>query len=198
MKRLIQSCIFVAVTILVTAGPGHAQRAKALVGAIGGATTSDICCTINTGSRWGGTAGLFAAFRASRQTVISLEALWTQKGGSPVRMDYLEIPLTFGASMPTGNGDWRARFYTGIGIAFKLSCNSTDSFGSINFDCDNANSTEWSWPFGLLLARVNPNGSIFGFDIRYNYGLSDTFKNLNSSHNRTWYFRRLYGLPVGN
>jgi hypothetical protein len=190
--------MLVAVTILATAGPGHAQRAKTLVGAIGGATTSDICCTINTASRWGGTAGLFAAFRASRQTVVSLEALWTQKGGDPVRMDYLEIPLTFGASMPTGNGDWRARFYTGIGIAFKLSCNSSDSFGSINFDCDNANSTEWSWPFGLLVARVNPNGSIFGFDIRYNYGLSDTFKNLSSSHNRTWYFRLLYGLPVGN
>ena len=91
MKRLIQSTVFVTAMILVTAGPGHAQRAKTLVGAIGGATTSDICCTINTASRWGGTAGLFAAFRASRQTVVSLEALWTQKGGDPVRMYLREI-----------------------------------------------------------------------------------------------------------
>jgi len=181
--------------ILVTAGQGHAQRARTLVGAIGGATTSDICCSINTASRWGGTAGLFAAFRASRQTVVSLEALWTQKGGDPVRLDYIEVPLTFGASMPTGNGDWRARFYTGIGIGFRIGCNSTSSINA--FDCDRAKSPEWSWPFGLLLARVNPNGSILGFDIRYNYGLSDTFETLSSSHNRTWYFRVLYGLPFG-
>lgn len=198
MRRLIQSSIFLAAMLLVTAAPGHAQRAKTLVGAIGGATTSDICCTRNTASRWGGTAGLFAAFRASRQTVVSLEALWTQKGGDPVRLDYVEFPLMFGASMPTGNGDWRVRLYTGIGIGFKLSCNSSDSSEFLTFDCDNSNSTEWTWPFGMMFSHINPNGSMFGFDIRYSYGLSDTFSNLSSSHNRTWYFRLMYGLPVGN
>jgi len=49
-----------------------------------------------------------------------------------------------------------------------------------------------------MFSHINPNGSMFGFDFRYSYGLSDTFSNLSSSHNRTWYFRLMYGLPVGN
>ena len=196
MKRLIYASVLIAVSILLTAGPGHAQRAKTLVGVTGGATTSDICCSINTSSRWGGTAGLFAAFRASRQTVISLEGNWAQKGGDPVRLDYVEFPLTFGASMPTGNGDWRIRAYTGIGIGFKIGCSESNS-NSTFFDCDNANSTEWTWPFGIVFSHINPNGSMFGFDVRYSYGLSNTFDNLSSSRNRTWYFRLVYGLPMG-
>ncbi len=195
VKRVIQTSLLIAVSILVTAAPGHAQRAKTLIGAVGGATTSDICCRINTSSRWGGTAGLFAAFRPNRQTVVSLEGLWTQKGGDPVRLDYVEFPLTFGASMPTGNGDWRIRAYTGIGIGFKIGCSENSSTST--FDCDNSNSTEWTWPFGIVFSHINPNGSMFGFDVRYSYGLSNTFDNLNTSRNRTWYFRLVYGLPMG-
>ena len=197
MKRLIQTTFLALAAVLMTAAPGHAQRAKTLVGVIGGATTSDICCSFNTSSRWGGTAGLFGAFRASRQTVITLEGLWSQKGGQPARLDYVEFPLTFGASMPTGNGNWRVRAYTGIGIGFKIGC-SEDNSNNTFFDCDNANSTEWTWPFGLMFSHINPNGSMFGFDVRYSYGLSNTFSNLSSSHNRTWYFRLMYGMPVGN
>jgi len=197
VKRLIQTTFLALAAVLMTAAPGHAQRAKTLVGVIGGATTSDICCSFNTSSRWGGTAGLFGAFRASRQTVITLEGLWSQKGGQPARLDYVEFPLTFGASMPTGNGNWRVRAYTGIGIGFKIGC-SEDNSNNTFFDCDNANSTEWTWPFGLMFSHINPNGSMFGFDVRYSYGLSNTFSNLSSSHNRTWYFRLMYGMPVGN
>lgn len=195
MKRASFAALVVTAAGLVSAIPLQAQRARTLVGVSGGATLSDICCTINTGSRWGGAAGLFAAFRVSRGTVMAAEASWVQKGGQDIRLDYVEIPVTFGASIPTGNGDWRVRAYTGLAFALKVGCNSTSFIE--RFDCDSAKGSEWSWPFGILFSKVNRNGSFVGLDVRYNYSLSDAFSSLSSSHNRTWYFRALYGFPIG-
>lgn len=192
--RIVRPLFPILALLLLVAAPAEAQRASTLVGVTGGATTSDICCTVNTASRWGGTAGLFAAFRPSRKTVIGLEGHWVQKGGQDLRLDYVEIPLTFGGSIPAGGGDWRTRFYTGISFGFKVSCDSNRA--SAAFNCDNAKGSEWAWPFGLMLLRVSQNGSLFGLDVRYSYSLSDAFE-ISSSHNRTWYFRVLYGLPVG-
>jgi hypothetical protein len=189
------AALIVTAAGLATAMPLQAQRARTLVWVSGGATLSDICCTINTGSRWGGTAGLFAAFRASRGTIVAAEASWVQKGGQDIRLDYVEIPVTFGASIPTGNGDLRIRAYTGLAFAFKIGCNSTSPIE--RFECDSAKGSEWSWPFGMMFSKVNQNGSFFGLDVRYSYSLSDAFSSLSSSHNRTWYFRALYGIPVG-
>ena len=64
-----------ALLCLVVAEPANAQRGgDKMVGIQFGATTSDMYGGgVNTNSRWGGTAGLVTGWRASRNTVVTLE-----------------------------------------------------------------------------------------------------------------------------
>ena len=178
---------------LLIAGTALAQRrGDTLVGVNGGATLSDLFGgSVNTNSRWGGTAGVFAAFRTTRNTVVHLEANWVQKGGAGVRLDYIEIPLLVGGVAPAYSGDVRFRFYTGIDLSFKVGCTSERNFA----DCNQVNTPEWSWPFGLQIGRWTPSGAFFGVDVRYSFGLSDAF-DTSRAYNRTWFFKAFLGKAV--
>jgi hypothetical protein len=181
-----------AVTLTTTA---QAQDSK-FAGISGGASLSDMRSNLtNTSSRWGGMAGVFAGYRRSYAIGV-LEANWVQKGGKDVtgdgstRIDYIEIPFLIGGGTETPSGIL-FRVYTGIGIGFSISCSSTST--SAQRDCDRKNSTEWSWPIGLLIGRSIGDGPMFAaIDGRYSIGLSDTFEGA-SLKNYSWQFRLLVG-----
>ena len=170
--------------------PAFAQRGGDMVfGVSGGATVGDLFGGgTNTTSRWGGTAGVFTGYSTTRNTVVSLEANWVQKGGEGARLDYIEIPLLVGGVAPTYGGDLRFRLYIGIDFAFKIACSSERTI----LNCDAANSTEWSLPFGLMFGRWLDKGRFFALDVRYSLGLSDAFET-SSAYNRSWQFRGMIG-----
>ena len=168
-------------------GPG--SRFAAL---LGGATLSDLDGALHTAaSRWGYTAGVAVGVNTWR-TAVALEGNWIQKGAEDVRLDYIEVPLTFGAVVLMGReGTMRGRIYTGISAAFKVGCSSDIA------DCDRAEGTEWGWPFGIQVGTSRANGSFVGLDVRYSFPLSDAFEGTDVS-NRTWQFRLMLGKSLGS
>jgi hypothetical protein len=180
---------------LVLAPPVSAQGPGSTFGAVvGGASLSDLGGEFGGSSttRWGGTAGLLLGYNTWR-TAITLEGDWVQKGGGDTRLDYIEFPLTVGAVAVTGGGAMRARIYSGISFGFKVSCSSSDLAGA----CDDASGTEWGWPFGLQLAKVNENNSFVGLDVKYTVALSDAF-DVFEAYNRPWQFRLMFGKLLGS
>jgi hypothetical protein len=156
----------------------------------GGATLTDLAGGgSSSDSRWGATAGLLLGLNAGR-TAAGLEGNWIQKGGSDTRLDYVEVPLTFGGIADLSGGDMRGRLYTGVSVAFKVSCSSTDVI------CDSANGTEWGWPLGIQLGRRTGLDSFAGVDIRYTFALSDALENV-GVYNRPWQFRVMFGKALG-
>ena len=179
---------------LVLAPAAQAQGPGSTFGAIvGGASLSDIGGDFGstTKTRWGGTAGLLLGYNAWR-TAVTLEGDWVQKGGGDTRLDYIEFPLTVGAVAVAGGGAMRARIYSGISFGFKVSCSS-----DIDDVCDDASGTEWGWPFGLQLAKVNENNSFVGLDVKYTVALSDAFDFIDA-YNRPWQFRLMFGKLLGS
>lgn len=176
--------------LLALPAPLAAQGAGQKFGAIiGGAMLSDISdYYTSTDSRWGFTGGLLVGMNHGR-TASALEALYVQKGGDEAGLDYIEVPLTFGAAIPVSQGSGRIRFYGGVAAAFKVSCDAPD------FVCDEAKGTEWTLPFGIQFARV-AGTRFFGLDVRYALPLSDAFDNI-AAANRAWYFRLFFGRALG-
>ncbi len=180
-----------------TSATASAQRySRHVIGITGGASLADLGLqSSTTDTRWGGTAGLFGAFRSSGNTIVTLEANWVQKGGSgkdgeDVKLDYIDVPLMFGGVTSLGNTSWRARLYVGISAGFQVSCSSNVPL----LDCDQSNTTEFTFPIGLVFANVTRDGRIAGIDVRYSTGLSDTFKTIRSK-TRTWTFKLVFGFP---
>jgi len=183
----------VLIGTLALAPAAWAQGPGSTFGAIvGGASLSDIGGDFGstTGTRWGGTAGLLLGYNTWR-TAVTLEGDWVQKGGGDTRLDYIEFPLTVGAVAVAGGGAMRARVYSGISFGFKVSCTS-----DLEDVCDDASGTEWGWPFGLQLAKVNENNSFVGLDVKYTVALSDAFDFINA-YNRPWQFRLMFGKLLG-
>lgn len=179
------------VTLSIFTASASAQGPGTRFGAItGGATLSDMDHqSTASDSRWGGTAGLLVGMNTGR-TALTFEGTWVQKGGGDTRLDYIELPLTFGAVVAPQGGAARGRFYSGISVAFKVSCSSTIP------SCNNAEGTEWGWPIGLQLAKVTEAGSFFGIDVKYTVALSDAFE-FSDGFNRPWAFRLMFGKQLG-
>jgi hypothetical protein len=176
--------------VLVAAAAVEAQGAFAALS--GGATFGDLSGgVVNSDSRWGGTAGIALGYRNFSHLITELEGNWVQKGGDGTRIDYIEIPLLFGGVAQAANG-LGARLYTGIGIAFPISCKSDVA----SLACDAKKGTEWAWPIGLQIGRwLGPNRFV-ALDARYSIGLSDAF-NVSLATNRSWQFRAFVGFPIG-
>ncbi len=179
-----------ALLCVLAASPASAQRGAVLVGVNGGGSQSELKGgAVNTDFRWGGTAGVFAAWRSTPYNVLAIEVNWIQKGGKDAaRVDYIEIPFIIGAVAPVSGGSVRVRPYTGIDVAFKVGCTSE----AVLFNCDQVNSTEWSWPIGITFGRFTPSGTFFGLDVRYMLGLSDVFAT-SIATNRGWVFKAFFG-----
>jgi hypothetical protein len=202
MSRLrISALLVLGLAVAASAAPAQSRSMRGgnvLVGLQGGATVGDFggVSFFDYSSRWGGTAGVFTGLRTSRNTVVGLEANWTQKGGADTRLDYLGIPLTAGAAVPLADGRGRGRFYTGIEMNVRLGCSPSDGPAS-GPACDRAKDVEWSWPIGMQFGwRARETGFV-GLDVRYSLGISDTFDN-SSLYDRTWQFRIMYGWEPGS
>ncbi|HTR22030.1 MAG TPA: outer membrane beta-barrel protein [Gemmatimonadales bacterium] len=191
MKRW--SLLFTGILGLAIATPAGAQYAmgpQAVIGLAGGATNTDLANSgTSTDTRWGGMAGLFYGRRLSTGTAAMLEANWVQQGGGDTRLDYISVPLTFGAT--TGRGMGRVRPYIGVSVDFKIGCSASSSLV-----CDAASGTQWALPLGLTFGKASPSGSFVGLDVRYAVPLSHAFDNSNV-YNRSWQFRLVLAKPAG-
>jgi hypothetical protein len=183
------SGILLVVAMVAAVNPAVAQRRGGdfVGGILGGATLSDFGGNFASNSHWGGTAGLFGAWRASRNSVGMLEVNWAQKGDDNTTLSYIELPLTFGAAVPTSGGGL-LRLYVGIDAAFKVGCSTV----ALAVNCDQTKTPIWSVPFGLMVGRTSTNGVLTALDVRYDAALTDSFEN-QSSWNRAWYFRVILG-----
>jgi len=178
--------------VLVTMSPadGQFRRPRTVIGISGGLTSGDLAQPgSSTSSRSGWTAGLFYGMGTSRNSDLMLEANYVQKGGGQTQLDYVEVPFTFGLALPTDVGV-RFRIYTGIGLGFRVGCEAVPPF-----HCDNAKSTEWTWPFGAAVGFWSRSVLVAG-DVRYSVGLSDVFKT-SLATNRSWQFRLYLGKTIG-
>ncbi len=188
MKRAVILGLAALGCVALAATPVRAQQSK-FVGISGGATSSDLEGGVtNTRSRWGGTAGVFVGYR-NWYTIGVLEANWVQKGGDSTRIDYIEVPFLIGGGTTTDSGIL-FRFYTGLGIAFPISCSSTSTSALQN--CNQKKSPEWAWPIGLLIGKEISGPNFAAVDVRYSIGISDAFDN-SQARNRSWQFRLYLG-----
>lgn len=194
MRRFGVGAVVLAAS-LVAATPAFGQRSRSVVGISAGATVGDLEGGLfNTDSRWGFTGGVFGTLRTSRNSMVGLQANYTQKGGKDLaRLDYIEIPFIIGTIIPTDNDRINFNFFTGISVAFKVSCSADE--GAI-LNCDDAKGTEWAWPLGLGVAFRNAKGGLVGLDARYSLSFSDAY-DTSIARNRSWQFRLYYGVPVG-
>ena len=176
----------------VAAAPATAQYSPMVMGVSIGGSLSDFQDP-DSDSRWGFTGGLFVG-KATYRTLTVLEVNYVQKGGegagSSARVDYIEVPLTFGGVGRTRSGSGRARLYGGIGAAFKVTCSS-----DIAAVCSNAEGVEWVSPFGLQLSKYAEGERFVAIDVRYNLPLSRAFEG--GAYNQTWQFRVIVGRSKG-
>jgi hypothetical protein len=191
MKRW--SLLLTGVLGTTAVAPANAQYAmgpQAVIGLAGGATLTDLSNYGSSNStRWGGMAGLFYGRRLSTGTAGMLEVNWVQQGGDDTRLDYISVPLTFGAT--TGRGMSRFRPYLGVSVDFKIGCSATPSA-----ICDVASGTQWALPIGVTFGKASATGSFVGLDVRYAVPLSHAFDNT-SVYNRSWQFRLVLAKPAG-
>jgi hypothetical protein len=177
-------------TVLATPAPAFSQGSGSKFAAlVGGLVHSDLGSFVNTGGRWGGTAGILVGVNAS-WTSITAEGNWIQKGDESTRLDYIEVPVTVGGVMRLRDGKTRARLYTGLSLGFNTSCESEV------LDCDQAETTELGWPLGLQFATVRGTNTFIGVDLRYSYPLIEVYDDLDA-HNRPWQFRLMFGKTFG-
>ena len=177
---------------LILAAPaaacGQAPGSK-FAALIGGLVHSDLGSFINTGGRWGGTAGILLGVNASWSS-ITVEGNWIQKGDESTHLDYIEVPVTVGAVMLLRDGKTRGRLYSGLSLGFQTGCDSEV------LDCDQAETTELGWPLGFQFATVRGSNTFIGVDLRYSFPLIEVYDDLDA-HNRPWQFRVMFGKSLG-
>lgn len=178
-----------ACAVVAPATAQYAMGPQAIYGIAGGATLTDLANYNSNSTRWGGMAGLFYGRRLSTGTAAILEVNWAQQGGGDTRLDYISVPLTFGAT--TGRGMGRFRPYVGVSADFKIGCSSPTALV-----CDAASGTQWALPLGVTFGKASATGKFVGLDVRYAVPLSHAFDNSDIS-NRSWQFRLVLATPAG-
>jgi hypothetical protein len=187
MLRTAQALLVFTCTLAASAfGQGAGSK---FVAAVGGLVHSDLGSFINTGGRWGGTAGILFGINAS-WTSITVEGNWIQKGDESTHLDYIEIPVSIGAVTVLRDGKTRGRLYSGLSLGFQTSCDSEV------LDCDQAETTELAWPLGFQFATVRGSNTFIGVDLRYSFPLIEVYDDLDA-HNRPWQLRVMVGKSLG-
>jgi hypothetical protein len=180
--------------LLVTVGAGRPLTAQEtqIAGIHGGATVSALSNwegALFSEGRRGGTAGVFFARAVNRAAQLNLEVNWVQMGGPDVKLDYVDIPITFGGGIVGWNSGANVRAYVGASVGFKVSCSADDSA----FDpCASAKRTQWTLPLGLVFGKWLESGRFLGLDTRFLWGLSDVANGLDAKV-RSWQFRVVLG-----
>jgi Outer membrane protein beta-barrel domain len=189
MLRFARALLIFA-TVLSAPAPVFSQGSGSRFAAIvGGLVHSDLGSFVNTGGRWGGTAGVLFGVNTSWSS-IAVEGNWIQKGDESTHLDYIEVPVTVGRVMLLSDHKTRARLYTGLSLGFNTSCESEV------LDCDQAETTELGWPLGIQFATVRGTNTFIGVDLRYSFPLIEVYDDLDA-HNRPWQFRLMFGRSLG-
>jgi len=189
MHRIARALLPVALVLAAPAPASGQAPGSKFVALIGGAVHSDLGSFVNTGGRWGGTAGILLGVNTSWSS-FTVEGNWIQKGDESTHLDYIEVPVTVGRVMLLRDGKTRGRLYAGLSLGFKTSCESEV------LDCDLAEDKELGLPLGFQFATVRGANSFIGIDVRYSFPLIEVYDDLNA-HNRPWQFRLMFGRTLG-
>lgn len=189
MHRIARALLPVALILAAPAPASGQAPGSKFVALIGGAVHSDLGSFVNTGGRWGGTAGILLGVNTSWSS-ITVEGNWIQKGDESTHLDYIEVPVTVGRVILLRDGKTRGRLYAGLSLGFKTSCESEV------LDCDLAEDKELGLPLGFQFATVRGANSFIGIDVRYTYPLIEVYDDLDA-HNRPWQFRLMFGRTLG-
>ena len=189
MHRIARALLPVALILAAPAPASGQAPGSKFVALIGGAVHSDLGSFVNTGGRWGGTAGILLGVNTSWSS-FTVEGNWIQKGDESTHLDYIEVPVTVGRVILLRDGKTRGRLYAGLSLGFKTSCESEV------LDCDLAEDKELGLPLGFQFATVRGANSFIGIDVRYSYPLIEVYDDLNA-HNRPWQFRLMFGRTLG-
>ena len=189
MHRIARALLPVALILAAPAPASGQAPGSKFVALIGGAVHSDLGSFVNTGGRWGGTAGILLGVNTSWSS-FTVEGNWIQKGDESTHLDYIEVPVTVGRVMLLRDGKTRGRLYAGLSLGFKTSCESEV------LDCDLAEDKELGLPLGFQFATVRGANSFIGIDVRYSFPLIEVYDDLNA-HNRPWQFRLMFGRTLG-
>ena len=183
------------------------SSAQTVIGAKAGIASSNVSisgegASLSFDSRTAFIGGAFASIGVGEMWFIQPEVLYSGKGTSveseTLSLDYLEVPVLFGAAFPLSNSSLKPMVFAGPSVGFNLSC---DAEGE---DCgDFINSIDFGLVFGAGLQYALESITLF-FDARYDLGLTDfsdglfdEFESSFSAKNRAWQFMAGVGFPVG-
>lgn len=189
--------------------------AQTTLGVKGGIGITDLSFESSEGglsSRTTFTGGGFAQFMLGEQFFIQPEVLYAPKGAKEsefgaevtIGLDYIEIPLLFGAEFGVGQG-LTPRVFAGPSVAFEVSCKLSGEFEGISAsaDCSEEEIETKSVDFGLVFGAglgIPVGGFEIIIDGRYDLGLTninDSDLDDGSVKNRAWQFMAGVGFPVG-
>jgi len=181
-KDYMKSIITTITLILVMAVSSvHAQNVN--IGIKGGLNAFNIADDDGSefDTKLGAHVGLLGHIHLSRQFALQPELVFSMQGAKSndldvkLNLNYLNVPLLVQYMFDNG-----FRLQAGPQVGFLMSANTVN--GSSNDVKDGFNDIDVGLSFGA--SYVQPSTG-FGFDVRYNYGLSDiTETSLNEAYNR--------------
>ena len=207
------AALFVGFALIAPA----AASAQTTLGVKGGIGIADLSVDdpfsedVNLDSRTTFTGGAFANFQLGETFFVQPEILYAPKGAkeseagaeATFELDYLEIPVLFGAEFPIGEG-LTPRVFAGPEVAFEIGCQVTGEEGGVSasFDCEDLGLETKSVDFGLVFGAgvgIPLGGFELILDGRYDLGLTniDDSGEEGSVKNRAWQFMAGVGFPVG-
>jgi hypothetical protein len=183
MKKLIFMVIALGLTMA-----GFSQTKNVQFGIKAGVNLADYNDNIyTTGSRTGFHAGLLAHVHLRPNWALQPEILYSTQGaefsGGKHKIDYINIPILIQYMFRSG-----FRIETGIQPGFLTSAENEENDGDQTNIKSSFKSTDISLPIGI--GYIAPTG--FGFDARYNLGLTDITKGGADVKNRVWQFGVFY------
>ncbi len=182
------------------------SSAQTVIGAKAGLSIANVSFSsgginVSPDSRTSFVGGVFANIGLGETWFVQPEVLYSAKGaefeGSTLAIDYLEVPVLFGAAFPMSNSALKPMVFAGPSIGFQLSCDDD------GFDCsDELESIDFGLVFGAGIQYALSSVTLF-LDGRYDLGLTNAAKGEIeaediSAKNRAWQFMAGVGFPVGN
>lgn len=203
--------LFVGIALIAP----HSVSAQTSIGVKAGIGISDISVEDDGSfdSRTAFIGGGFATIGLGETFFVQPELLYALKGASSdfegveatIGLDYIEIPLLFGAQFGLGGSSVVPRVFAGPAVAFETGCKISGEEGgvSVELDCEEAEIQTKSVDFGLVFGAglaIPLGGFELILDGRYDLGLTnidDSEFESASAKNRAWQFMAGVGFPVG-
>jgi hypothetical protein len=193
MKRLLTLVTTLALVAMFTTPALAQEDPGARLGLQGGISVSSFTgddAPSGSSSKTGFLAGVTFDYFFSDNFGIGLEGNWLAGLGekvseSEVKLSYLSFPLTLTGALALGSSEktWLG-LEAGFAANLRLTCDGSiaDIPGGTNVDCkDDAESVVWSVPLGASIGFMASDAAVVYLKGRYQLGLSNTFKDVESS-----------------